>query len=134
MGPRLLIVPGVVLPHSPSPTISHQTEVGGEQGAFCRFVKTLKSGVCTICAALFVWDRRKLNQESIVFRDCFSRKKNNNLVPYVINHLLPPLVPQSSPPIFPLLTRVPQLPQVLLESALKHWSRVKRYVAQDGSG
>lgn len=119
----------------------------GEAGGVCRFVKTLKSGVCTICAALLVWDRRKLNQESIVFRDCFSR--NNNLVPYVINHLFPPLVPPllfsqlstpfSSPLFTSLLTRppsplLPSTPQVLLESALKHWSRVKRYVAQDGSG
>lgn len=38
-----------------------------------------------------------------------------------------PLIPP--PPITP-----PFSPQVLLESALKHWSRVKRYVAQDGSG
>lgn len=40
-----------------------------------------------------------------------------------------------SPPR-PLLLSLPHLstPQALLESALKHWSRVKRYVAQDGSG
>lgn len=48
-----------------------------------------------------------------------------------------PISPQSSPPLFlSLLTPSPSpsTPQVLLESALKHWSRVKRYVAQDGSG
>lgn len=42
-----------------------------------------------------------------------------------------PLLPSSVlPPCLP----PPSTPQVLLESALKHWSRVKRYVAQDGSG
>ncbi|CAB1444532.1 unnamed protein product [Pleuronectes platessa] len=43
-------------------------------------------------------------------------------------------VHSSDPPPLLLLPRVPQPPQVLVESALKHWSRVKRYVAQDGSG
>lgn len=51
--------------------------------------------------------------------------------------LSPPFSPQTFS--FPGFTRPPPssptpTPQVLLESALKHWSRVKRYVAQDGSG
>lgn len=32
--PQLLIVPGVVLPHSPPPTISHQTHRSGGPGVF----------------------------------------------------------------------------------------------------
>lgn len=121
--PTLLIVPGVVPPPPPRPPFpydfSPDAEVG-EQGRLS-FCKTLKSGVCTICAALLVWDRHKLNQESIVFRDCFS-SKNNNLVPCVINHLFPPppvhpaLSPsaphQSSPPLFTVPPH-PRLPQPL---------------------
>lgn len=41
--------------------------------------------------------------------------------------------PYLEPAHNPLLNSYPfPHPQVLLESALKHWSRVKRYVAQDG--
>lgn len=41
--------------------------------------------------------------------------------------------PYLEPPSLPLLNPYPfSHPQVLLGSALKHWSRVKRYVAQDG--
>lgn len=95
------------LPDDSSP----DTDVGRGRLLFC---KTLKSGVCTICAALLVWGRHKFNQESIVFRDCFSFK-NNNLVLYVIDHpdplsrpscFLPPSPPSnalllSSPSISP---------------------------------
>lgn len=49
--------------------------------------------------------------------------------------LLPCFPPQPSlSPSPPLYCSPPSDPQVLSESALKHWSRVKRYVAQDGSG
>lgn len=117
-GPPLLIVPGVVLPPPLPYSFSPDTEVG-KQGRLS-FCKTLKSGVCTICAALLVWDRRKLNQESIVFRDCFSR--NNNLVPYVINHLFSsPCPPCSFPSFNPVLSSIlylspqppPRLPRPL---------------------
>lgn len=40
-------------------------------------------------------------------------------------YLEPPSIPLLKPNSFPH-------PQVLQGSALKHWSRVKRYVAQDG--
>lgn len=49
-GPPLLIVPGVVLPPPLPYSFSPDTEVG-KQGCLS-FCKTLKSGVCTICAAL----------------------------------------------------------------------------------
>lgn len=136
---------GGSLPHPPHPTsllfvFSPHTEVG-EQGrlSFCKNVEI--RCLHNLCGP----SRRKLNQESIVFRDCFSRK-NNNLVPYVINHLIPPLVLSAFPHLSAYFSSVlfshlylplhpfPTAPQVLLESALKHWSRVKRYVAQDGSG
>lgn len=53
-----------------------------------------------------------------------------------LSSLLPPLHPYNpfSLSFPPFLHPSPSTPQVLLESALKHWSRVKRYVAQDGSG
>lgn len=80
-------------PLSPSPTVSHQTQKWGSRGV-CRFVKRWNQVFAQFVRPFSSGDRRKLNQESIVFRDCFSR--NNNLVPYVINHLFPPLVPPSS--------------------------------------
>lgn len=100
-------------PSLPFPLLQFLTRHrSGGAGVIVVFVKkTQKSGVCTICAAPLVWDRRKLNQESIVFRDCFSRK-NNNLVPCVINLLSPPLSsflpvsPQSSSSLLPYLYRV----------------------------
>lgn len=49
---------------------SVDTEVGAQEHLL--FYKTLKSGVCTIRAALLEEGRRKFNQESIVFRDRFS--------------------------------------------------------------
>lgn len=85
--PLLLNAPGVVLPLSLYLQFLTRHRSWGCSLSFC---KMLKSGVCTICAALLVWDRHKLNQESIVFRDCFIRNIDN-LVPYVINHLSPPL-------------------------------------------
>lgn len=80
----LVMAPGLSDPVDPSPQIL--TRHSAAQGCLS-FCKTLKSGVCTICVAPLRRDHRKLNQESIVFRDCFSR--NNNLVPYVINSPIP---------------------------------------------
>lgn len=50
---------------------------------------------------------------------------------FLLSPSFQPISPQSSAPIF---TSPTDPSQALLESALKHWSRVKRYVAQDGSG
>lgn len=94
---------GFQTPADPSPQIL--TRYRAAQGCLS-FCKTLKSGVCTICVAPLQRNHRKLNQESIVFRDCFSR--NNKLVPYVINSPLPisPSIPLLNPYPFSLSSSV----------------------------
>lgn len=86
----------------------------------------LNSGVCTI-----LWSSgHNLNQERIVFRHSISSSNRNPL--FCMSSLFP-FPTLMIPYFFPGHLSAP-CSQVLLESALKHWSRVRRNVAQDGSG
>lgn len=100
------------------------------------YIKTLKSGVCTICAVPHIWDCQTYNQESIAFRGCLERGEKNCSLCYQTHFYF-----LSLPASFQLISLIflphsltPPLLQALLESALKHWSGVKCYVALDGSG
>lgn len=129
------------LPPSHCYDFSSDTEVG-EQGCLSFCQKTQKSGVCTICAAPSSGTatskiRKVLFLEIVLVEKIITlfRMLSTSFPPLV----LPPpinLFLLSPVPLPPFLTSIGSLrpPQVLLESALKHWSRVKRYVAQDGSG
>lgn len=86
----------------------------------------LKSGVCTI-----LWSSgHNLNQERIVFRHSISSSNRKPL--FCMSSLFP--FPTLMIPYFSPGHLSAPCSQVLLESALKHWSRVRRNVAQDGSG
>lgn len=81
-------------------------------------------------------DCQKHNQESVVFRSCLGEKENPLV--YVTKPISTFLCPSRffSTHFLSLLPHPltpPQL-QAMLESALKHWSGVKCYVALDGSG
>lgn len=120
---------------------------GGSRGV-CRFVKRRNQVFAQFVRPLLSGTAASKIRKVLFLEIVLVEKKNNNLVPYVIN-IFPllvvptspplPLIPPSFQPVFPslfppFLHPSPSTPQVLLESALKHWSRVKRYVAQDGSG
>lgn len=137
--PPLLIIPGAVLP-SPLPfsTISHQTQKWGSRSV-CRFVKRRNQVFAQFVRPLSSGTAASKIRK-VLFLEIVLVEKVITLFCVLSTTFFLPLSSPLSPSFSPVLcshlylTRLPQTPQVLLESALKHWSRVKRYVAQDGSG
>lgn len=102
-----------------------------------RFSETHENQVfAQFAQSLLNLDCQKHNQESIVFRSCFGGKKKPSCLCYQTHFYfsLPLLLLFNSfLSLLPHPLTPPQL-QAMLESALKHWSGVKCYVALDGSG
>lgn len=117
---------------------SPDTEVG-EQGCFVKrrnqvfaqFVRPLSFGTAASKIRKVLFLEIVLVEKIII--TLFRMLSTPLFLPlsFLLSPSFQPISPQSSAPIF---TSPPRPPQALLESALKHWSRVKRYVAQDGSG
>ncbi len=129
-------------PPLPSSTISHQTQKWGSRGV-CRFVKR-RNQVFAQFVRPFLSGTAASKIRKVLFLEIVLVEKIITLFRMLSTTFSSPCPPCFFPSfqpssalsslLYPPPHPSPSTPQVLLESALKHWSRVKRYVAQDGSG